>query len=142
MKNRIPISVLLATTFFAISCGSDVVAVSKSDSPAAIAVHFFNSINACDIENVKANVCFDNPAEQEIFDEYLERIFVPAAGKQNMVNDSVYAVVSETVSGDTAYVELCAMTAVEKKAKMKVRLLNSDVGWKVDGSQAVLHRVE
>ncbi|MBQ2808872.1 MAG: hypothetical protein IJF06_07210 [Bacteroidaceae bacterium] len=142
MKNRTLIFMLVATVSFVVSCGSDGTVVSKLHSPSAVAVRFFNSISACDVENVKVNICFEDPAEQEIFDEYLERIFVPAAGKQNLVNDSAYTVVSETVSGDTAYVELSAMTAVEKKVRMKVRLLNSDDGWKVDGSQAVLHRAE
>lgn len=142
MKGRTIVLLFVAALFSAVSCGSDEAAVSRPDSPASVAVGFFNSIGACDIEGVRENISFSNPADKEIFDEYLERIFVPAAGKQNLLNDSAYVVLSEEISGDTAYVELKAMTVVEKSARMKVRLLNGDGGWKVDGSQAVLHRAE
>lgn len=109
--------------------------------PSEVAMLFFNSINAGDIDNVKDNVCFDDPAEKKIFEEYLERLFIPGAGKQSRDCNAGYVVLSEVISGDTANVELRGTTIADKTAKIKVRLLDRE-GWKVDGSQAVLHRVE
>ena len=109
--------------------------------PGEVALLFFNSIISGDVDNVRDNVYFEDPAEQAIFDEYLERLFIPQIGKMPRENNAGYVVVAEEVLGDTAFVELKGMTIADKTAKMKIRLLNSD-GWKVDGAQAVLHRVE
>lgn len=109
--------------------------------PGEVAILFFNSISSGDIDNVRSNVCFDEPVEQAIFDEYLERLFIPAEGRLHRGHNADYVVVSEEILGDTANVELKGMTIVGKNTKIKVRLLNNE-GWKVDGSQAVLHRVE
>ena len=109
--------------------------------PGEVALLFFNSIISGDVDNVRDNVYFEDPADQAIFDEYLERIFIPRTGEIPRENNAGYVVITEEVSGDTAFVELKGVTIADKTARMKIRLLNSD-GWKVDGAQAVLHRVE
>ncbi|MBQ8694135.1 MAG: hypothetical protein IJ513_00640 [Bacteroidaceae bacterium] len=126
--------------FSFVACGGNEPVVSPMQ-PGEVAILFFNSISSGDIDNVRSNVCFDEPAEQAIFDEYLERLFIPAEGRQPRGHKADYVVVSEEILGDTANVELRGMTIAGKNTKIKVRLLNNE-GWKVDGSQAVLHRVE
>ena len=115
----------------------------STQTPGEVAVLFFSSIASGNIDDVRDNVVFANDAEEQIFDTYLERLFVPDADKQTPEErDAAFTVSSEKIAGDTAYVELKASSAVDKNVKMKVRLLNDGGKWKVDGSQAVLHRVE
>ena len=126
--------------FFFAACGKNETAAVQMQ-PGEVAMLFFNSINSGDIDSVRENVCFDDPAEKEIFDDYLERLFIPEAGNQSRDSNAAYVVAAQEISGDTANVDLKGTTIAGKTAKIKVRLLNRD-GWKVDGAQAVLHRVE
>ena len=140
MKFILRKSVLSFMLLALVACGG---ARLKTDAPGDVAVLFFSSITSGDVENVRDNVVFANEAEEQIFDTYLERLFVPNAGKLTPEGyDADFVVLSEEIAGDTAYVELKASSAVDKRVKMKVRLLNDGGKWKVDGSQAVLHRVE
>jgi hypothetical protein len=140
MKNILRALMIFLVLPAVVAC-NDVEELSRT--PGEVAVLFFNSITACDVEGVRDNVIFDNEDEARIFDGFLEKFFVPDAAKPNpRGNDAGYTVILEKVDNDTAYVELQAMSAVDKQVKMTVRMLKDDGDWKVDGSQAVLHRVE
>ena len=124
----------------AVSCGKEEAA---PPTPGEIAVNFFSSITSGDVKAVRDNVVFRNAKEEQMFDSYLEKLFIPNVGKQApRGHDAAYKIVSEEIKNDTAYVQLQANGAADKVVKMKVRLLNAEGVWKVDGSQAVLHRVD
>ena len=140
MKSILRNSVLSLVLLALVACGGVHL---TSQGPGSVAVLFFSSITSGNVDDVRDNVVFANEAEEQIFDTYLERLFVPNAGKATPEGyDADFVVLSEEIVGDTAYVELKASSAVDKRVKMKVRLLNDGGKWKVDGSQAVLHRVE
>ena len=125
----------------AVSCGKEEAA---PPTPGEIAVHFFTSITSGDVKAVKDNVVFRNAKEEQMFDSYLEKLFIPNVGKQiPRAHDAAYKIVSEEVKNDTAYVQLQANGATGKVVKMKVEVRNGKIiidGY--DGSQAVLHRVD
>lgn len=124
----------------AVSCGKEEAA---PPTPGEIAVNFFSSITSGDVKAVRDNVVFRNAKEEQMFDSYLEKLFIPNVGKQApRGHDAAYKIVSEEIKNDTAYVQLQANGVADKVVKMKVRLLNAEGVWKVDGSQAVLHRVD
>lgn len=140
MKSVSKILVLLLSVCAVVSCST----VSEPEvNPGKVALMFFNSLNNGDAEVVRESVCFDNEVDEKIFDDYLERMFIPEADTLHHVTpDSVYVLFGERVIGDTAFVELRATSAFGKQVTVEVRLLKHDGDWKVDGSQAVLHRVE
>lgn len=140
MKSVLRLSILFILSLF-FSCGSEELVVPKQ--PADVALGFFNSITYGNVEALKENVCFNDQADEAIFNEYLERLFIPDTAKlRSSVYDAEYKVLSEKIEGDTAYAELEGMTVFGKTAKLKVRLLNCEGDWKVDGSQAVLQRID
>ena len=140
MKYILRNSVLSLVLLALVACGGVQL---TSQGPGSVAVLFFSSITSGNVDDVRDNVVFANEAEEQIFEAYLESLFVPNAGKQTPDgHDADFVVSSEKIMGDTAFVELKASSVVDKRVKMKVRLLKDDGKWKVDGSQAVLHRVE
>ena len=140
MKSVFRLFILFILSLF-FSCGSEELVVPKQ--PADVALGFFNSITYGNVEALKENLCFNDQADEAIFNEYLERLFIPDTAKlRSSVYDAEYKVLSQKIEGDTAYAELEGMTVFGKTAKLKVRLLNCEGDWKVDGSQAVLQRID
>ena len=54
--------------FSFVACGGNE-PVAAPMQPGEVAILFFNSISSGDIDNVRSNVCFDESAEQAIFDD-------------------------------------------------------------------------
>ena len=123
-----------------VACGGDEVSVDTS-KPGDVAAQLFNSITSGDVEFVKENIHFDTKVDKQVFDKYLDMAVASEDYKERTANYKAdYVVVSETVDADTAHVDLKGMSALGKMTTFNVRLLKVDGKWKVDGSQAVLHR--
>ena len=111
-------------------------------SPGEVAVLLFNSITQGDVENVKENIHFESDAEYGVFCEYLDMVVASDNFKARTKGYTAdYAVLSESIEGDTARVELLGYTVLGQKTRFNVLLLKVDGEWKVDGDQAVIHGV-
>ena len=131
---------LVALLLAVVSCGGDEVRVDKTN-PGDVAAQLFNSITSGNVEFVKENIHFDTKVDKQVFDKYLDMAVASEDYKERTANYKAdYVVVSETVDADTAHVDLKGMSALGKMTTFNVRLLKVDGKWKVDGSQAVLHR--
>lgn len=131
---------LVALLLAVVACGGDEVRVDKTN-PGDVAAQLFNSITSGNVEFVKENIHFDTKVDKQVFDKYLDMAVASDDYKERTANYKAdYVVVSETVDADTAYVDLKGMSALGKMTTFNVRLLKVDGKWKVDGSQAVLHR--
>ena len=123
-----------------VAYGGDEVRVDKTN-PGDVAAQLFNSITSGNVEFVKENIHFDTKVDKQVFDKYLDMAVASEDYKERTANYKAdYVVVSETVDADTAHVDLKGMSALGKMTTFNVRLLKVDGKWKVDGSQAVLHR--
>lgn len=122
------------------ACGGDT-APSDTRKPGDVAVQLFNSITSGDVQFVKENIHFDSEVEKSVFDDYLDMAVASDDYKERTAGYTAdYVVVSDTITADTAFVKLKGMTALGKMTTFNVRLVRIDGDWKVDGSQAVLHR--
>ena len=131
---------LVALSLAVVACGGDEVLVDKTN-PGDVAAQLFNSITSGNVEFVKENIHFDTKVDKQVFDKYLDMAVASEDYKERTANYKAdYVVVSETVDADTAHVDLKGMSALGKMTTFNVRLLKVDGKWKVDGSQAVLHR--
>jgi hypothetical protein len=131
---------LVALLLAVVACGEDEVRVDKTN-PGDVAAQLFNSITSGNVEFVKENIHFDTKVDKQVFDKYLDMAVASEDYKERTANYKAdYVVVSETVDADTAHVDLKGMSALGKMTTFNVRLLKVDGKWKVDGSQAVLHR--
>ena len=109
--------------------------------PGDVAAQLFNSITSGDVQFVKENIHFDSDVEKSVFDDYLDMAVASDDYKERTAGYTAdYIIVSEEIDVDTAYVDLKGMTALGKMATFNVRLVRIEGMWKVDGSQAVLHR--
>lgn len=136
------------TRFFAVvalvsavaACGGES-APAETVKPGEVAVQLFNAITSGDVQVVKDNIHFDSQIEKEVFDEYLDMAVASQDYKERTAGYTAnYEIVSDTITADTAFVKLKGMTALGKMTTFNVRLVRIDGDWKVDGSQAVLHR--
>ena len=135
MKHLTKIFAVVALVAAVASCGGE----STSEEivkPGDVAVQLFNAITSGDVQVVKDNIHFDSQVEKEVFyavasQDYKERTAGYTAN---------YEIVSDTITADTAFVKLKGMTALGKMTTFNVRLVRIEGDWKVDGSQAVLHR--
>ena len=131
---------LMSLSLAIVACGGDEVSVDTS-KPGDVAAQLFNSITSGDVKFVKDNIHFYSENEKEVFDRYLDMAVASEDYKERTAGYVAdYAIVSETIDADTAYVDLKGMSALGKMTTFNVRLIKVDGKWKVDGSQAVLHR--
>ena len=131
---------LVALLLAVVAYGGDEVRVDKTN-PGDVAAQLFNSITSGNVEFVKENIHFDTKVDKQVFDKYLDMAVASEDYKERTAGYVAdYAIVSETIDADTAHVDLKGMSALGKMTTFNVRLLKVDGKWKVDGSQAVLHR--
>ena len=140
MKDRIGIFLMAAVALVMAACGGEKEPV-DTRKPGDVAVQLFNSITSGDTWFVKSNIHFNSQVEKEVFDEYLDMAVASDDYRERTAGYRAdYKVVSEEVDADTAHVSLKGMSALGKMTTFNVRLIKVNGLWKVDGSQAVLHR--
>lgn len=128
------LSILLVS--FALSCGNRVVC-----EPGEVAVELFNSLTSGEAEIVKRNIYFADEVEREFFGEYLDEAVASSDFAERTKGYTAdYKVLSQSIQGDSAFVELRGVTVLGEMTRFNVLLVKVDGEWKVDGRFSVLQR--
>ncbi len=128
---------LLPALAFLVACGGGEPLDNRQ--PAEVAMQVYAFIASGEAGVVKQDIYFPNDDEREVFERYLS-IVEASGGYKPGFSRVDYEFVSEEVSGDTAVVEFRGVNAFDKTSTVEVKLIKVDGAWKVDGSQAILHR--
>ena len=111
------------------------------ESPSQVAVALFNALTNGDRFVVESNIHFPNRDEGETFMAYYDMALESDDFKQRTDGYTAdYRAVSESVDGDSAYVELVGKTVLGEDTRFTVLLVHVEGWWKVDGPYSVLHR--
>lgn len=110
-------------------------------APGEVAVVLFNAITEGDADVVKKNIHFAYEGDYDVFSEYLDMAIKSEDFAQRTEGYKAdYKVLSEVVTGDSAYVVLQGRTVLEQVSCFKVRMVRIDGKWKVDGDYSVFTR--
>jgi hypothetical protein len=114
---------------------------SLQETPTQVAVALFNALTDGDRFVVESNIHFPIKEEGEAFMEYYDMALESGDFKERTAGYRAdYKAVSESVKGDSAYVELVGKTVLGEDTRFTVLLVKVGGWWKVDGPYSVLHR--